>query len=147
MTPKQQRFIEEYMVDLNATQAAIRAGYSKRSAMQIGEQNLRKLEIKAEIDRRLARKSEETGYTRDRIARMLEEDRALAHENNQVGAAVTASMGLAKLHGLITDKVEKRTVPSEMSDAELERIAHNASRGGNGATPKANGKTPPDSVH
>ena len=41
MTPKQQRFVEEYLVDLNATQAAIRAGYSARTASQIGEENLR----------------------------------------------------------------------------------------------------------
>lgn len=50
MTPKQQRFVEEYLVDLNATQAAIRAGYSERTAMQIGQENLRKPEISAAID-------------------------------------------------------------------------------------------------
>jgi phage terminase small subunit len=37
LTPKQERFIDEYLIDLNATQAAIRAGYSKRSARQIAE--------------------------------------------------------------------------------------------------------------
>lgn len=49
LTPKQQRFVEEYLVDLNATQAAIRAGYSAKTARQIGEQNLSKLDIAAAI--------------------------------------------------------------------------------------------------
>lgn len=51
---KQQRFIEEYTVDFNATQAAIRAGYSEKTAAVIGHQNLRKLNIKEAIDLRLA---------------------------------------------------------------------------------------------
>lgn len=45
MTPKQERFIAEYLIDLNATQAAIRAGYSQKTAASIGEENLRKPEI------------------------------------------------------------------------------------------------------
>lgn len=46
MTDKQRRFCDEYLVDMNATQAAIRAGYSKRTARQIGNQNLSKFDIK-----------------------------------------------------------------------------------------------------
>ena len=42
LTDKQRRFVEEYLVDLNATQAAIRAGYSKRTARQTGAENLSK---------------------------------------------------------------------------------------------------------
>lgn len=42
LTAKQRRFVEEYLVDLNATQAAIRAGYSSKTAASIGEENLRK---------------------------------------------------------------------------------------------------------
>ena len=45
MTPKQTRFVEEYLVDLNATQAAIRAGYSAKTAYSIGQENLSKPEI------------------------------------------------------------------------------------------------------
>lgn len=56
MTPKQKRFCDEYLVDLNATQAAIRAGYSKKTARQIGEQNLSKLVIRSYIDARMAEK-------------------------------------------------------------------------------------------
>ena len=47
MTPRQERFVAEYLVDLNATQAAIRAGYSTKTAASIGYENLRKPEISA----------------------------------------------------------------------------------------------------
>lgn len=49
MTPRQEKFCVEYLIDLNATQAAIRAGYSKRTADRIANQNLRKLEIQNRI--------------------------------------------------------------------------------------------------
>jgi phage terminase small subunit len=51
LTPKQKRFCEEYLIDLNGTQAAIRAGYSKDSAKEIASENLTKLNIKTEIER------------------------------------------------------------------------------------------------
>ncbi|XSG76742.1 terminase small subunit [Herpetosiphon llansteffanensis] len=53
LTAKQRRFVDEYLVDFNATQAAIRAGHSQRSAASIGSENLRKPEIQTEINRRL----------------------------------------------------------------------------------------------
>jgi len=49
LTPKQQRFVDEYLIDLNATQAAIRAGYSQQTARQIGAENLSKPVIAAAI--------------------------------------------------------------------------------------------------
>ena len=49
LTDKQERFCQEYLIDLNGTQAAIRAGYSDSSAGQIAEQNLKKLEIQERI--------------------------------------------------------------------------------------------------
>ena len=49
LTPKQQRFVEEYLIDLNATQAAIRAGYSNKTAGQVGYENLRKPEIQQAV--------------------------------------------------------------------------------------------------
>ena len=49
LTDKQERFCQEYLIDLNGTQAAIRAGYSNSSAGQIAEQNLKKLEIQERI--------------------------------------------------------------------------------------------------
>ncbi|WP_174852756.1 terminase small subunit [Streptococcus suis] len=54
LTLKQQKFIDEYIISGNATDAALKAGYSAKTAGQIGEQNLKKLEIKSAIDERLA---------------------------------------------------------------------------------------------
>lgn len=53
LTAKQKRFCEEYIVDCNATQAAIRAGYSKKTAKQIGQENLTKPDLKKYIDEQL----------------------------------------------------------------------------------------------
>lgn len=53
LSAKQKRFCEEYLVDLNATQAAIRAGYSPKTAYSIGVENLKKPELKVYIDARL----------------------------------------------------------------------------------------------
>ena len=53
MNEKQKRFCDEYLIDCNATQAAIRAGYSPKTAYAIGEQNLKKLELKAYINEQL----------------------------------------------------------------------------------------------
>ena len=57
LTDKQRRFVEEYIIDLNATQAAIRAGYSKKTADVIGAENLAKPYIKQAIDEALAKRS------------------------------------------------------------------------------------------
>lgn len=53
MTKKQKRFADEYLIDCNATQAAIRAGYSAKTARQIGQENLTKPDIKNYIDEQL----------------------------------------------------------------------------------------------
>ncbi len=60
LTPKQKRFIDEYLTDLNATQAAIRAGYSKKTAAQVGFENLRKPQIAAAVSRAKQERSEAT---------------------------------------------------------------------------------------
>lgn len=56
LTAKQQRFCDEYLIDLNATQAAIRAGYSKKTARVIGQENLQKPAVKAYIEERMKEK-------------------------------------------------------------------------------------------
>lgn len=61
MTPKQQRFVDEYLIDLNATQAAIRAGYSAATASEIGYENLSKPQIAEAIAAAQAARSEKTG--------------------------------------------------------------------------------------
>lgn len=54
MTPKQQRFCDEYLVDCNATQAAIRAGYSPKAAKSVGQRLLTYADLKTYIDNQLA---------------------------------------------------------------------------------------------
>ena len=65
LTPKQARFVEEYLVDLNATQAATRAGYSKRSAGIQGHENLKKPHIAAAISEAQQARSKRTEITQD----------------------------------------------------------------------------------
>ncbi len=67
LTDKQERFVQEYLIDLNATQAAIRAGYSERTAGQIGEQNLKKLEIQNAIHIAQQEISKRNDITIDRV--------------------------------------------------------------------------------
>lgn len=71
LTLKQARFVDEYLIDLNATQAAIRAGYSERTAQQIGAENLSKPVIQAEIQKRRRDRERRTEITQDRVLQEL----------------------------------------------------------------------------
>lgn len=67
LTPKQATFVDEYLKDLNSTQAAIRAGYSARNAGKIGPELLGKTRIAAEIATRMAAREKRTEITQDRV--------------------------------------------------------------------------------
>jgi len=71
LTPKQQRFIEEYLIDLNATQAAIRAGYSEGTAQQIGFENLTKPLIATAVAEAQAERSKRVRVSQDDVLREL----------------------------------------------------------------------------
>jgi phage terminase small subunit len=71
MTPKQERFVEEYLVDPNATQAAIRAGYSARTAREIGRENLDKPHIQAALQMAFAARSKRVEIDQDWVVRRL----------------------------------------------------------------------------
>jgi len=71
LTAKQQRFVEEYLVDLNATQAAIRAGYAEKRADAIGYENLRKPEIAEAVSSAMKAREERTQITQDMVLREL----------------------------------------------------------------------------
>lgn len=60
LTAKQNLFVEEYLIDLNATQAAIRAGYSEKTAKSVGSENLTKPDIAELIEKAKAKRSEKT---------------------------------------------------------------------------------------
>lgn len=68
LNARQLMFCQEYLFDMNATQAAIRAGYSAKTAGAIGHENLKKPEIKAEIDRLVAERAARIGITTDMVA-------------------------------------------------------------------------------
>lgn len=67
LTAKQQRFCDEYLIDLNATQAAIRAGYSVKTANEQGSRLLAKLSIQEAIGKEMAERSKRTGINQDRV--------------------------------------------------------------------------------
>ena len=67
LTEKQQRFVEEYLVDLNATQAAIRAGYSVKTADVQGSRMLRNVKVQSAIGEAMALRSRRTGINQDRV--------------------------------------------------------------------------------
>lgn len=68
---RRQRFVEEYIVDYNATQAAIRAGYSEKAARSTGSEILQNPDIQAAIHRELEKQSQRTNVTADRIVQEL----------------------------------------------------------------------------
>ncbi len=74
LTPKQQLFVAEYLVDLNATQAAVRAGYSKKTAYSVGHENLKKPEVAAAIQEAMEARSERTKADQDWIVERLVEN-------------------------------------------------------------------------
>ena len=123
MTPKQKRFCEEYLIDCNATQAAIRAGYSEKTAYSIGQENMKKPEIKAYIDESLSNMQSKTiadatevlqyltsvlrGEVKDETLRFVG-DGYQEKTNIQVGAKdrTKAAELLGKRYGLFTDKID-----------------------------------------
>lgn len=71
LTPKMIRFCEEYMIDLNASQAAIRAGYSENSAGEIGYENLNKPQIRAYLDKRMQQRADSLQLNQDWVLQKL----------------------------------------------------------------------------
>ena len=71
LTAKQRRFCDEYLIDMNAAQAAIRAGYSKKTAKQIGQENLTKPDLQEYIAERMKQKESELIADQDEVLRYL----------------------------------------------------------------------------
>lgn len=73
LTPKQKTFVQEYLVDLNATQAAVRAGYSQKRASEIGYQLLQKTTVQAAIHDAMEERQQRTEVTQDYVIDKLRE--------------------------------------------------------------------------
>jgi phage terminase small subunit len=71
LAPKQERFVEEYLIDLNATQAAIRAGYSSKTANEQGSRLLANVSVSLRVKEAMAERSRRTGINQDRVLREL----------------------------------------------------------------------------
>ena len=136
LTDKQQRFAEEYLVDLNASQAAIRAGYSRKTADQQGHQLLKKTSVAAEIQKRMDARSDRVeisaDYVLETIRDTIEQCRRIDPVPDGEGGVTmpynpTAVLKGAELLGkhlkLFTDKVEHsggiKMVPVEAQDEDI----------------------------
>ena len=93
LTAKQQRFCDEYLIDLNATQAAIRAGYSEKNARNSASENLAKPNIREYIDNRLA-----------------EKEKALIADQDEVLKYLTATMRREKKECIVVTTSEERSM-------------------------------------
>lgn len=71
LTAKQKRFCDEYLIDLNATQAAIRAGYSAKTARAIGQENLTKPAVREYVEKRMAEKEDALIAKQDEVMKYL----------------------------------------------------------------------------
>ena len=128
LTAKQQRFCDEYLIDLNATQAAIRAGYSEKTAYKTGAENLRKPQIKFYIEARMTEKESELIADQDEVLKYLT---SVLRGQSRASVVVVENVGdymsearemekapdererlkaaelLGKRYGLYTDRVEQ----------------------------------------
>lgn len=104
ITPRQQRFIDEYLIDLNATQAAIRAGYSQRTAYSIGEENLKKPEISKAIQAAQAARSARVQVSQDEVLEGIRRNTRASEAAQDYRTALKGYELLGKHLGMFSDK-------------------------------------------
>lgn len=106
LTDKQQRFVDEYLVDFNATQAAIRSGYSEKTARAIGAENLTKPDIAKAIQSAMLQKKQRTELDADFVIKSLMAEAMEQGERSSHAARVQALAHLGKVLGIFApDKV------------------------------------------
>lgn len=108
LTAKQKRFCDEYLIDLNATQAAIRAGYSEKTAYRTGADNLRKPQIEEYIAKRQKELSRSTEITQERVIKELA---LIAFSNNADYAHVVEKKMKAEVGGTLVDVLDEDGKP------------------------------------
>jgi len=123
LTEKQKKFCDEYLVDCNATQAAIRAGYSPKTAYSIGEENLRKPELQAEIQKRKIELQNKLEITQEKVLQELASiafangaDFAKIEDNDTVKMIPTDKLSSEKLPAIAGIKVNQYGVEVKLHD-------------------------------
>lgn len=137
LTKKQKRFADEYLIDCNATQAAIRTGYSEKTAYSQGQRMLKNVEVRGYIDAQLARlHSQRTadaqevieyltavmrGEHKEQVLRLIGEGvQVIADIDVSAKERLKAAELLGKRHGLFTDKVNvSATIPVFVGENEF----------------------------
>jgi phage terminase small subunit len=104
LTPKQKRFVDEYMIDLNATQAAIRSGCSVRSAKEIGHEYLTKPHIAEALAKRVERLRVKTELTAEWV--LNEFRKIIVAEDARYADKISALNSVARHLGMFKDKLE-----------------------------------------
>ena len=104
-TTKQQRFIDEYLIDFNATQAAIRAGYSEDTAKQQGSRLLSNVDVRAAIDTAIRERSSRALLSQDAVLCGLLEEARYTGEGSSHSARVSAWAHIGKHLGMFIDRV------------------------------------------
>ena len=127
LTPKQQRFVQEFLVDGNATQSACRAGYSKANADKIGSELLGKTRIAEAIARAQDERAKRTGITADRVVAGLLREAEYFGDGASASARVSAWTALGKHLGMFVERVKveaERPAPdlSQLTYAQLNLI-------------------------
>ncbi len=125
LTPKQQRFVEEYLIDLNATQSAIRAGYSEKTAYSVGHENLKKPEIQKAIQEAQEILSNKTQLTVDMVVQGLLKEAQDYAEGSTQSARVSAWAHLGKHLGMFKDKIEHSGPNGGAIDLSLKVVFEN----------------------
>ena len=97
-------FCKEYLIDLNATQACIRAGYSEKTARTIGSKLLTKVDIQKEIDRLKAIREKKVELTAEKVLKDIERVREKAEETDQFNVSLKASELQGKHLAMFTDR-------------------------------------------
>ena len=126
MTDKQQAFVNEYLIDLNATQAAIRAGYSKKTARSQGQRLLTYADIAAATEVATKERAERTQVSQDEVIDGLKREASYFGEGSSHSARVSAFTQLGRHLGMFTDKTDVNLNVwgrlSSMTDRELREL-------------------------
>lgn len=117
LTPKQARFAEEYVVDHNGAAAAVRAGYSARSAKQIANELLTKPDLQAAVAAQEALVAAELGMTRQRVISEILEAIELARSQSNPAGMIAGWREIARICGLYAPERVTVGVSSDVSTA------------------------------